>query len=52
MKRFWCTYTCSPNQSDFIRVGDYKNMTDPRDPSKIIEVQMIDLTVHPDLACV
>ncbi|CAD8175277.1 unnamed protein product [Paramecium pentaurelia] len=51
MKRFWCHYTCSPNQSEFMKITGRQNMTDPLNSSKIIEVQMVTLEVHPQIAC-
>lgn len=38
MKRFWCHYTCNPNQSDFLKVLGKINVTDPLDPKKLLEV--------------
>ena len=52
MKRFWCHYTCHPNQREFLKVDGKINVTDPLDPKKILEVQNVILSVNPEVACV
>lgn len=42
LKRFWCEYACSPDQSEFVRVTDPAyEMVDPLNPSNNITVQKI-----------
>ena len=52
MKRFWCHYTCHPNQREFLKVDGKINVTDPLDPKKLLEVQNVILSVNPEVACV
>lgn len=36
LKRFWCEYTCSPRQAEFLTLHGYDNIRDPIDPTKQI----------------
>ncbi|EGR31360.1 hypothetical protein IMG5_112050 [Ichthyophthirius multifiliis] len=53
IKRFWCIYTCSPNQSDFVRTHGRKNVTDPTDTSgnSQLEVQDVSIIVDSQTIC-
>jgi hypothetical protein len=38
LKKFWCEYTCSPNQRNFVATNGYSNIKDPLNPKNIIRV--------------
>jgi hypothetical protein len=49
--RFWCHFTCNPNQADFVHPEDYINVTDPTDSSKTLYVLNLTMYVNPNTAC-
>ncbi|CAD8172772.1 unnamed protein product [Paramecium octaurelia] len=51
LKRFWCIYTCDPNQTNFIEYTGRANVTDPSNKNRLIEVQLVSLTTKPQIAC-
>ena len=52
LKRFWCEYACSPNQSDFVSAAKkYISIPDPQKPDQEIEVQRVNVTVNAETAC-
>ncbi|CAD8153537.1 unnamed protein product [Paramecium pentaurelia] len=51
LKKFWCEYTCSPNQSQFLTTNGYTNMKDPLNPKNILKVQLVEIKVKPQVAC-
>lgn len=52
LKRFWCEYACSPNQASFASVADgYTPYPSPTNPDKMIQAQVVTLTIEAQTAC-
>lgn len=51
MKRFWCYFVCSPQQSDFLSIGNYTWVPNPISPGSLIQVLEINFTITMELAC-
>lgn len=49
VRRLWCTFTCSPNQHEFVTVVGYGNHT--TDSGDVRETLDVILRVHPDYVC-
>jgi hypothetical protein len=41
LKRFWCQYTCDPNQADFVSQSGNITVVDPTNPNNNIEVMNV-----------
>ena len=50
LQRFWCQYTCSPNQADFVDVGELGIFTNPLTKSTV-EARAMTFWVDADTAC-
>lgn len=48
--RFWCYFTCSPDQDTFMWPGPQSNKTDPVS-KEVYLVLNLNITINPDLAC-
>ncbi len=48
LKRFWCYFTCAPNQAEFIEVGELKNYTID---GTVHELRDITYYIHDDTNC-
>jgi hypothetical protein len=51
LRNFWCEYTCSPRQSDFVRVMGLSNMVDPTEPARSFDVLETRVALQRDFAC-
>ena len=52
VEQFWCTATCSPHQSDFIRANGYENVTNPEDPTgPLKQVLKLSMRMSKSYAC-
>jgi len=50
LRKFWCTFTCSPNQSDFLVIGELENVTVPT-TGAVVLARVLTLYVDEDMAC-
>lgn len=48
MKRFWCHFTCDPNQASFLKVLGYSNHTFSHETKLLLD---LDLTINEDTNC-
>lgn len=48
MKRFWCHFTCDPNQASFLKVDGYSNHTFGNDTKKLLDLE---LTINDNTNC-
>ena len=48
MKRFWCHFTCDPNQASFLKVIGYSNHTFNHETKRLLD---LDLTINEDTNC-
>jgi hypothetical protein len=48
--RFWCKYTCDPNQRKYVKVGVPSNVTNPQTGQPVFAVPL-NFTITDDLAC-
>lgn len=51
MKRLWCTYSCSPDQADFVTPLGVANVSDPANGGVITEVLHTVVDVDTTMAC-
>jgi hypothetical protein len=51
LRNFWCEYTCSPRQADFVRVLGVSNMEDPTQPGHFYDVLRTRVALQRDFAC-
>ena len=52
MKKLWCEFTCSPDQSEFVFPGVQKKVQDPLNPTgPEVLVLLANFTVTSDFAC-
>ena len=50
LQRFWCYFTCSPNQSDFMVLGNVSEYIDPVNQMPIL-AREVNITLNSDFAC-
>jgi len=51
LRSFWCEYTCSPRQSEFVSVLGVSNMVDPTEPSRSFDVLTTRVALQRSFAC-
>ena len=50
MRRFWCYFTCSPNQADFVNTYGDIIVPNPYFPGQNLTILNMSLKIHPDTA--
>lgn len=51
LRRFWCYFTCSPNQANYVNAYDHIIVPDPFTPGKNVTVLNVTFKISPDTAC-
>lgn len=51
MRRFWCWFTCHPNQTHFVNAYDNINVPNPLSPDQNITVLNVSIKLDPNTAC-
>lgn len=50
LKKFWCDFTCAPNQAEFLHPVGLENVTDPNNGVETTVLNMV-LDINPDFSC-
>lgn len=51
LKRFWCAFTCSPDQAEFVTTKGFQNVTDPNNPGPPVLVLTSVISMSREYAC-